>query len=163
MDPDLEAAMRRAREVVEAGLAERDRARIKVRQPLRSFTYAGEGLPPELADIVVDELNVKEVRPGAETVLDTKVTDDLRMEGLARDLVRQIQSERKRLDFDIADRITTYYQASGQVQAAFERFGDYIKAETLSLDLVAERPGGLEGATFRLEDSEYWIALKRLS
>jgi isoleucyl-tRNA synthetase len=163
MDAELEAGMRRAREVVEAGLAERDRARIKVRQPLRSFTYAGEGLPRELAEIVVDELNVKEVRPGKETVLNTEVTEELRQEGLARELVRQIQSERKRLDFDIADRITTYYEASGQVQAAFERFGDYIKAETLSLDLVPERQSQPEGASFKLEDTEYWIGLKRLS
>jgi isoleucyl-tRNA synthetase len=163
MDAELEVGMRRAREVVEAGLAERDRARIKVRQPLRSFTYAGEGLPPELADIVVDELNVKEVRPGKETVLDTVVTEELRQEGLARELVRQIQSERKRLDFDIADRITTYYEASGQVEAAFERFGNYIKAETLSLDLVPERQSQPEGASFKLEDTEYWIGLKRLS
>jgi isoleucyl-tRNA synthetase len=163
MDPELEVHMRRAREVVEAGLAERDRARIRVRQPLASFTYAGEGLPQELADIVLDELNVKDVRPGSETQLDTEITEDLRLEGLARELVRQIQSERKRLDFDIADRITTYYDASGQVQAALGRFAEYIKAETLSLDLVPERQGDLEGATFKLEDTGYWIGLKRNS
>jgi isoleucyl-tRNA synthetase len=163
LDAALDGEMRHAREVVEAGLAARDRARVKVRQPLSSFAYTGDPLPEELAQIVMDELNVKQLQAASEAYLDTELTEELRLEGIAREVVRQIQSERKRLDFNIDDRITTYYLAGGRVAAAFQRFAGYIAAETLSLDLVPERPAGLEGATFNLEDTEYWIGLKRTS
>jgi len=65
-DEGLEVAMRIARETVRLGLAARKQSRMKVRQPLRAAVVVAEGLEREaierLADVVAEELNVKELR-----------------------------------------------------------------------------------------------------
>ena len=102
---------------------------------------------PEVAAIIREELNVKEVRTGTEFSLDTDVTEDLRMEGMARDAVRCIQDRRKRSGLNIEDRIVLFYEAQEEWRQVFERFGGYIAAETLALEVRRERPDGLEGAS----------------
>src|SRR5207245_4800647 len=86
LDPEVEANMARARQGVETGLAARDSVRIRVRQPLASIALPGEPLPEEIATIVRDELNVQRITFGAaEVTLDTEITEELRLEGLARE------------------------------------------------------------------------------
>ena len=149
-DEKLEQQMQAARRAVEAGLAARDGARIKVRQPLASATLPGEPLPDDVAAIVREELNVKELRfGGAEVALDTNLTDDLRLEGLARDVVRTIQEERKRSGFNIEDRIRVKWWAGGDTARAVEAQAAYIKREVLAVELT--RAGEAEQARFELE------------
>lgn len=76
----------------------------------------------------------------ATVAIDTHVTPELRAEGLARELVRRIQEMRKEAGFNIEDRITTYYQAEESLAEVFRTWGDYIKAETLTVNLLAETP-----------------------
>jgi len=64
--------------------------------------------------------------------LDTAISDDLRLEGLARELVNRIQTMRKEAGFHIADRIVLTVQSAGDVAQAFARFRDYVVAETLT-------------------------------
>ncbi len=64
--------------------------------------------------------------------VDVVITDELAAEGLAREIVRRIQNMRKDAGFDIADKITVYYQAEGAVHRVFKEWADYIKAETLA-------------------------------
>jgi isoleucyl-tRNA synthetase len=85
---------------------------------------------------------------GIIVAIDVTLTPELEREGLARDLVRRIQTLRKEADFQIDDRIVTYYQAGAQpaaagasnggdgLEAIVEEWGDFIRAETLSLELV---------------------------
>jgi isoleucyl-tRNA synthetase len=132
-----------------------------VRQPLSVVALPGEPLSEEIAAIVRDELNVKRVTFGAAEVnLETHITDELRLEGLARELVRNIQSLRKQSGFNIEDRIVTYYEADGQLSRALERNGDYVKAETLSIELRQERPRDLEGVELKVEGEPIWLGLK---
>jgi len=158
-DSALEAEMALAREDVAAGLAARDRARLKVRQPLRSVTVPHE-FQPKVSAIIREELNVKTVLTGSEFSLDTEVTEALRIEGMARDAVRCVQDRRKRSGLNIEDRIELFYEASGDWRQVFERFGDYIAAETLALEIRPERPEGLEGAAC---EEGLWIGLRRVS
>ena len=87
---------------------------------------------------------------GLVVALDTELDEALMQEGLARDLVRIINDMRKSADFSVSDRITTYYTLDGSdsedrslVVGALNSFGDYVRAETLSNDLVqAEPPDG---------------------
>jgi isoleucyl-tRNA synthetase len=158
-DVALEAEMARAREAVVSGLAARDRSRLKVRQPLRSVTLTHE-FQPEVAAIIREELNVKEVRTGGEFSLDTEVTEELRTEGRARDAVRCIQDLRKRSGLNIEDRVVLFYEAGDDWRQVFERFGEYIAAETLAREVLAERPDGMEGAAC---EEGLWIGLRRVS
>ena len=161
-NPDLEAQMAAARRAVVEGLAARDAARVKVRQPLRVLRLPGEPFDPDIAEIVRDELNVKALEFGAAALeLDTEITDDLLLEGLARSTVRQVQEHRKRQGFDISDRIHTRYRAEGDLAAAIERFGDYISRETLSVRLEAMGDGE-DAAELAVEGRPLRLALTRV-
>jgi isoleucyl-tRNA synthetase len=155
--------MGRARQAVEAGLAARDSARLKVRKPLASIALPGEPLPEDIAAIVRDELNVKAVTFGASEVkLDTEITEELELEGLAREVVRAIQDRRKKIGLNIEDRIDTRYDADGMLARALQRHADYIKNETLSVTLAPGREDGFDGEQMMLEGEQIWIGIKRL-
>ena len=161
-DSEVEANMTRARHAVESGLAARDAARLKVRQPLASIALPGDELPEEIAAIIRDELNVKAVTFGATDVrLETEITEPLKLEGLAREVVRVIQDRRKRMGFNVEDRIDTRYVADGLLARAIERHADYIKTETLSVTLSPGREGGFDGEQVMIEGEQLWIGLRR--
>ncbi len=67
-------------------------------------------------------------------ILNTTLTDDLINEGIVRELVSKVQNLRKVKDFDVADRIILYYD--GNIDSIISEFTDYIKKETLSVDIV---------------------------
>jgi isoleucyl-tRNA synthetase len=162
VDAQVEADMARARQAVEAGLAARDAARLKVRQPLASISLPGEPLPEDIAQIVRDELNVKELIFGAPEVrLNTEITEELRLEGLAREIVRAIQDRRKKLGLNVEDRIDVRYEADGMLLRAIQRHGDYVKNETLAVTLEEGRADDFSGEQQMLEGEQIWIGLKR--
>jgi isoleucyl-tRNA synthetase len=133
-----------------------------VRQPLAGFAYTGDALPSEIEAIVLDELNVKALTFGApEARLDTVITEELKLEGLARELVRLIQDRRKKTGLNVEDRIDTRYEADGLIARALERHADYIKNETLSVTLEPGREDGFDGEQIMLEGEQLWIGLKR--
>jgi isoleucyl-tRNA synthetase len=161
-DPQVEAEMARARQAVEAGLAARDAARLKVRQPLANIALPGEPLPDDIASILRDELNVKSVTFGApEVKLDTEITEELKLEGLAREVIRVIQDRRKKLGLNVEDRIDTRYDADGMLLRALQKHADYIKSETLSVTLAAGREDGFDGEQMMLEGEQIWIGIRR--
>jgi isoleucyl-tRNA synthetase len=75
---------------------------------------------------------------GYAVALDTAVDDELRAEGIARDLIRLINDRRRELDFDIADRIRVRVIGSGRVEAAAHRHRDWIARETLAVEFEVE-------------------------
>jgi len=101
-DEGLLNDMTEVRCVASLALEARQRAKVKVRQPLAKLTLKEETLvgKDELLAILADEINVKQVVFGSgfdgSVHLDTNLTDDLRQEGAMRDLVRAVQQERKR-------------------------------------------------------------------
>jgi isoleucyl-tRNA synthetase len=161
-DLQVEADMARARQAVEAGLSARDSARLKVRQPLASIALPGDPLPEDIAAIVREELNVKGlVFEAPEVKLNTEITEELRLEGLAREVVRAIQDRRKKLGLNVEDRIDTRYEADGMLVRAMQRHADYIKTETLSKSLEQGRADDFNGEQLMLEGEQIWIGLKR--
>jgi isoleucyl-tRNA synthetase len=169
-DEQLEHQMAAARRAVEAGLAARDALRLKVRQPLASAAVPGDPLADEIAAIVREELNVKALSFGApEVQLDTHITEELRLEGLAREIVRTIQSLRKESGFQIEDRILTYWQDEipghlprGFAHHSFEVWAGYIKTETLSVELIQGIPPELPPKEVTIDGEKVWLALKRV-
>jgi isoleucyl-tRNA synthetase len=67
--------------------------------------------------------------------IDIVISDELAAEGMARELVRRIQNMRKDAGFDIADKITIYYQTEGALHRVFRQWADYIKAECLAVTI----------------------------
>ncbi|MFH2000367.1 MAG: isoleucine--tRNA ligase [Planctomycetota bacterium] len=64
--------------------------------------------------------------------LDTNLTDELVLEGVARDFVRQVANFRKEADFNVDDRIRIYVEAEGKVLEAIKTHHDFISAENLA-------------------------------
>jgi isoleucyl-tRNA synthetase len=79
------------------------------------------------------------LRGGGFVVLDTEVTPELAAEGLARDLVRQVQQARRDAGLDVSDRIALTIGGSPEVVAAATTHRDLIAGETLatSYEVVA--------------------------
>lgn len=75
--------------------------------------------------------------------LDVTITDDLALEGLAREIVNRVQNLRKNSGFEVTDRIAISLSDNVKIAAVNERHGDYIKAETLgdSIELVSNLDG----------------------
>jgi len=95
--------------------------------------------------------------------IDTNVTPALADEGLARELVHRLQTMRRNAGFDIADRITTYYQGGEEIRRVVADFGDYLRQETLSVDLLAEEPpAGAHREEQTVDGHKIWLAVRRI-
>jgi isoleucyl-tRNA synthetase len=89
----------------------------------------------ELKSVPKDEYSV--VKDGNLMIgIHIDITKDLKSEGLARDLVRRIQSLRKDANFDINDQIKTYFSGDPRIEEVFQKELDYIMIETLSNELI---------------------------
>jgi isoleucyl-tRNA synthetase len=78
--------------------------------------------------------------------VESTLTPELREEGLAREIVRRIQSMRKEAGFNIEDRIQTNYQASDLIGSVMVNWESYIRSETLSTTL---QPGELPEKAYK--------------
>ena len=223
-DHDLVHAMDLVRDACSAALAVRERARLRVRLPLKTLTivHADSAALEPFADLIRDEVNVRgvatstdldaygkvELKPdprigkrlgkamkdvmaasrsgeftlnddGTATVagqilaaeeftmrvvtdegsdaepfagtgaivLDTSVDADQEREGLARDLVRAVQTARKEAGLEVSDRIALGIGGGEAVKAALDAHGDFIKDETLAVSLQPEAGEGFVSET----------------
>jgi len=187
IDKQLGEDIRLAMKVSSLGRAARSQAGIKVRQPLAKAVVKlqsgeeGEALK-RVAAQVLEELNVKGVEPvGGEVELDkpgyevvseggysvaiaTEIPAELLAEGVAREIVRRLQTMRRSAGFDIADHITTYYQGEAYIGQVMADFADYIKQETLSQKLVEGVPQeGVFTESHKLSGYEISLGVKRLA
>lgn len=138
IDDKILQEMAAARSAINEGLARRmyksdDEQQVKVRQPLAKYVYAGEKLPEWAEDIVKDELNVKAVEHGDEAWLDKTITEELAQEGFVRELIRAVQSARKKADLNVDDRIKL--NLSVEVP---EKWVATLKAEVLATELTQD-------------------------
>ena len=155
------ADMSRTRELINNGLSLRMRqdehqTSIKVRQPLQFAAYAGAKLAEYYEQIMAEELNVKEIRwienldeylagydvtegtikPENWIEISKHLTPELKREGLMREIIRHVQSARKKAGLQVDDRIELNIASSdAEITQAVDIFADTIKAETLAIKL----------------------------
>jgi len=115
-------------------------------EPYRPRMPDGEEIVLERAEVDV-RMRWREGRAGAGdggawVVLDTTVTDDLALEGLARELVHQVQQMRKEAGLEIADRIALYYDGDERLAELIRKHGETILREVLATSAVAGVPAG---------------------
>ena len=138
IDESLEEKMALVRKICELGHAARKEAEIKVRQPLSSAKCKVQSakLEEELLRLIKDELNVKEVVwekkvvKEPEVKLETKLTPQLKAEGEAREIVRQIQDLRKNQGCRLDEKIIVTLPSWPQ------EFEVEIKRQTLTKKLI---------------------------
>ena len=116
IDQQLLDNMVYVREICEQGNMIRKTSNLSTRQPLSKATINSSqkiNLNSDLIDIIKNELNVKEVevslsKENLSVVLDTNITPELKAEGEARNLIRDIQSLRKENQLDLKDKIKIF-------------------------------------------------------
>ena len=94
--------------------------------------------------------------------LDTHLTPELREEGLAREFVSRVQNLRKDEGLDVTDRITIRIRGSDKVRTVLEKQEDYIKNETLAIDMVYDSGSRGSFNEIRLNDEEVLIAIDKV-
>jgi len=133
---ELEEEMKLARQIVELVHGKRKEEKIKVRQPLSKLRIKNLELriKDEILNIIKDEINVKEIEIeiGKGTLgieLDSKITQELKKEGEAREIIRKIQEERKKLGTTLDERVNVVLDKWP------EKFENYIKNRALISNL----------------------------
>jgi len=149
------------KKVVELGHALRKEKNIKVRQPLSQFIIQYQYLDDELLDLIKDELNVGEVilterlPTGDEFVrkedssikvcLDITITDELKIQGIVREIIRQINAMRKDANLTIGDLVTLYYHTDDPVlKTIFEQNKSQILTEVIATSAEEKIPQEIE-------------------
>lgn len=135
MDEEVIEEMGRARQIITDGLAIRMRKsdseeQIKVRQPLSKLVYPGKKLSELYEQIIAEEVNVKNVEKGEELSLDKNITEELKKEGFYRELIRGVQSARKKAGLNFDDKIAL--SMSIEID---ERYLDMVKNEVLATEV----------------------------
>ncbi len=134
----LVQAMAQARKLVSLALEARDKANIKVRQPLPALRLPPGGLADypqigELLSIISEEVNVKAAQiveglASDKIELDTEITPELKEEGFVRDFLRAVQGERKNAGLNPADVIALTIDAPEEAKKIIEKNMDEIKS-----------------------------------
>lgn len=149
IDAELNAEMKKVRDVISEGLQQRALNKVKVRQPLSAACIKYQVSNKELEEIIKEELNVKELRvdEGQEESikLDLTITPELKLEGQARELIRVIQEMRKAAGYEVDNRIVVAHSGAEEV---FAKFGGLIAKETLANEI---KSGELDGADLEKE------------
>ena len=76
--------------------------------------------------------------------LEVELTDALKNEGMARELINRIQNIRKESGLEITDRIVVTLAPNAEVEKSLENFADYIKTQVLADDIKVEANDGQE-------------------
>lgn len=112
------------------------------REGVLTLEVNGKSINLGLEDVEISSQDIEGwlvANSGSITVaLDVTITEELRKEGIARELVNRIQNLRKEAGFEVTDKIDIKLQKDGSVEQAVISNLAYIKAETLTADLVFE-------------------------
>jgi isoleucyl-tRNA synthetase len=156
LGPKFRARMKDAVKAIE-GLSAEDIEALR-----RGETLDINGLEISQEDVIIVD-KVKEGYSGAQAegtslsvLVNTEITDELRYEGLAREVVRRIQNMRKDMDLEYDARIETYYSGHAELEKAIETHRDYIMKETLS-DILEKGEGSTE---WKIEGMKLSISIK---
>lgn len=162
-DTQILSDMEVVRDVVTKGLEARQKAGIKVRQPLGTLSIKSEKLKEEYFEILKDELNIKEIVLDTNTqslesdvILDTEITTELKMEGDFRELVRGIQDLRKTSGLTPNDRINLSINTNEDGKKVVEAFMSELKKIVQADSVVFENNDGQE---IKVDEIEFKVKI----
>ncbi|MDH5681726.1 MAG: DUF5915 domain-containing protein, partial [Spirochaetota bacterium] len=131
-----------------------------------SLSYDGKSVEIFLEDLLIERKEREglliEVSQTLTVALNSEITPELRREGFAREFVNKVQNMRKDQGFDVQDRISINYHSSDIVKSSVEELEDYIRNETLAVDITFSGDGLKEaGRDWDLNGESSTIAISR--
>ena len=115
---------------------EQDQIELLEKQGWLNVDVEGQSVTVESADVDI----ISEDIPGwlvsnegnLTVALEVELNDDLRNEGMARELINRVQNMRKEAGFEITDRICVYVSHNDAMEKAIDNYSDYIKGQVLA-------------------------------
>ena len=122
-------------------LSEEDKLKLNNKEEL-TVTFLDKDLTitSEMIDVRIEAKEGFDVAMNGRdfVILDTTLTEELLLEGMAREVVSKLQNMRKEMDLDIQDHINVLYSGSEKIKECFTKYENFIKQETLADSLNLE-------------------------
>lgn len=94
--------------------------------------------------------------------LDTTLNEHLIREGIAREFVNRIQNLRKEVKLDVTDRISIHFQAPEVVANAVKTLDQYIRDETLAVEIIHDSPTAGKGSSTEIDEHEVQLLVNKV-
>src|SRR3989338_5700476 len=178
IDEKLLKKMEDIRKIASIGLELRAKAGIKVRQPLQAFAINVK-LEDDYKDLLQEELNVKEIlsiekigmddakwiktiEGGLTVLLDINITPELKEEGNLREIIRNIQSLRKKAGLTPKDKIALCLHSDDeQINGIIEKNKEIIKKDTILANIIFEKQGDFKASEeIEVDGKKLFIGIK---
>ena len=161
--------MEEVRRIASVALSKRAELGIKVRQPLQKLNVKSDKLKgkKELLEILLGEVNVKEAifdpKQKEEVVLDTKITPELREEGVVREFVRMIQDLRRDAGLHPRDVVFVMMECSRDIEDIIQKNEATLKKEVnaKSIEYKKSEKFNAEIST-KFEEKPLWLGLRKI-
>ena len=166
IDKKLLSQMAEVRKICSLGLEARQKAGIKVRQPLSELRIKNLKLKTkkEFLNLIKDELNVKKIIFAAkiknEVELDIKITPKLRDEGNLREFIHAIQDLRKKEGLASQDKINLIIETDEMGEKFIKNFKNEIKKRTNSVEIKFVKNNGEE---IKVDELKFKIEIKKIN
>ncbi|TSC82235.1 MAG: hypothetical protein G01um101419_653 [Parcubacteria group bacterium Gr01-1014_19] len=162
-------SMAEVRHLASLALAEREKAGIKVRQPLSKLKVKSvklKGADKALLEILADEVNVKEViydsKLKSEVELDVEITPELREEGIMRDLVRMIQGLRGDANYSPKDSVIVSLELPADLMAIVDKRSAQLKKDVHAKSIEFKKAQKFDvELSSKIEQWPVWVAVRK--
>ncbi|MEA2088912.1 MAG: isoleucine--tRNA ligase [Patescibacteria group bacterium] len=162
--------MEMVRKIVELGLAKRAEVGVRIRQPLRELKVKSGKLKvdEEYLDLIKDEINVKNIKivkgdKDMKVELDTKITPELKQEGIKREIVRAINSMRKNNGLTIKDKINIYWNSKNkEIKETFEEYKKDILKDTLTVNISSDLKSDEDCKEIKIDNEILFIQIEKI-
>ncbi len=175
IDVELEAKFKTILQIIEKGLAERDKSGIGLKWPLQKvkiYIKGGDNIKG-LEEVIKNQLNVKEIElksPASKETelvveLDTTLTEELEAEGYARNISRQVQSVRKKLGLVKDNHIELVITCDNELVLWLDEYRNFLKDRTNSkkVEILESFSGkGFTEDKFKVKDKEIKVYIKKV-
>jgi isoleucyl-tRNA synthetase len=154
--------MKKVREIVTLGLEARQKAGIKVRQPLGNLKVKNFSLKKEFIELIQDEINVKEIivdeKIEEKVLLDTEISEELKQEGDYRELVREMQDMRKNMGLTPSDVVSVVFETDEKGKKLIKKFETDMKKTVLVSQI---KFGNNEGQDIKIDELVFKIKIEK--
>jgi isoleucyl-tRNA synthetase len=99
---------------------------------------------------------------GLTVILGLEITEELKLEGMAREIVNRLQNARKKAGLDVTDRIRVCYSENEAAGRVFAAQSDLIQNETLAVSIAAGAADWEHSVSFTIDEADFQLWLKKV-